>query len=242
MMKKVSVEAIRTDVLRAADDLHHFLKKHLAGKVDDGCVVAITSKIVSIAEGRVVPKSQHEKRDLVLREADVYLGEGGYGIELTVKHGLLIPSAGIDESNSEGENFILYPTDPYASAARIGKFLRSEFGLRNLGVILTDSHTMLLRRGVTGISLAHWGVKATRSLVGHPDVFGKELKFTSVDVVDSLAAMAVFVMGEANEQCPLAVVSGAKLEFTDSSSCEEIAIPLKDDLYFPILEPALGEG
>ncbi|RYG66695.1 cation:proton antiporter, partial [bacterium] len=82
-------------------------------------------------------------------------------------------------------------------SAAIGAFLRKEFSLKNLGVVLTDSHSSPLRLGVTGLSLAHWGIRGTQSLVGAPDIFGKELKFTSVNVVDSLATMAVFTMGEA---------------------------------------------
>ena len=170
------------------------------------------------------------------------MGVGGYDVELTIKHGLLIASAGIDESNSEHDKYILFPQDPYASAARIGTFLRKQFGIKNLGVILTDSHVMPLRRGVTGISLAHWGIKATQSLVGAPDIFGHALKFTSVDVVDALAATAVFLMGEADNRCPLAVINGAQLEFTDHSSKEEISIPLEDDLYYPVLEAALNRS
>jgi coenzyme F420-0:L-glutamate ligase/coenzyme F420-1:gamma-L-glutamate ligase len=76
-------------------------------------------------------------------------------------------------------------------------------------------------------------------LVGRPDVFGRTLKYTSVDVVDSLAAMAVFAMGEAEDCSPLAVISGAKLEFTNSTSKDEIAISLEEDLYYPLLKTAL---
>lgn len=234
-MASMTVESIHTEVFSRGQNLHAFLRTHLQGKVQDGDVIAITSKIVSIAEDRVVANEKLSKHDLVRREADHYLGEGGFGVELTIKHGLLIPSAGIDESNSEDGGFILYPEDPYRSAARIGECLRTEFKLARVAVILTDSHTMPLRRGVTGISLAHWGLKATQSLVGAPDIFGRELKFTSVDIVDSLAATAVFMMGEADDRCPLAIIRGAKIAFTVHGSPEDISIPLEQDLYYPIL-------
>ena len=242
MENSVTVRAVQTKIFREGKDLQEFLRHHLKGQLTEGCVVAVTSKIISLAENRLTPKQGITRRELVEREAEVYLGEGGYGIELTIKHGLLIPSAGIDESNSETDQYILYPEHPYESVAEIGRFLRSEFKIKRLGVILTDSHTMPLRRGVTGISLAHWGIKATQSLIGAPDIFGRPLKFTAVDVVDSLAAMAVFVMGEADNRCPLAIVTNAKVEFTDSSDPNEISIDLEDDLYYPLLKTKMRGG
>lgn len=196
----------------------------------------MTSKIVSIAEGRVVSRERLSKSAVVQSEADVYLGKGGHGIDMTIKHGLLIPSAGVDESNSESGGYILYPKDPYKSAASICQFLRKALRIKKLGVILTDSHSTPLRRGVTGIALAHWGIQAVQPLVGTPDIFGQPLKFTNVNVVDSLAAMAVFVMGEAGNRCPLAVISGTEVKFTKTSSRKEIAVAPKNDLYFPLLK------
>ena len=175
----------------------------------------------------------------VFLKADHYLCEGGFGAELTIKHGILIPSAGIDESNSESGDYILFPERPFESAQAIHQFLKKTFGVKNLGVILTDSHSMPLRRGVTGISLAHWGFKATTSLVGQADIFKKPLKFTHVDVADSLAVMAVFVMGEADDCTPLAVISDAKVEFSESSLESEIRIEPENDLYYPLLAPYL---
>lgn len=237
--RRVSVEALRTSIFRRDDDLNSFLRLHLKDRLREGVVIAITSKIVSIAEGQLIAMNSTEKNALVRKEADHYLGEGGYGIELTIKHGLLIPSSGIDESNSESEQYILFPKDPYRSAEKIGRFLRDTFGIRDLGIIITDSHTMPLRRGVTGIALSHWGLRGTRSLVGASDLFGRALKYTSVDVVDSLAAMAVFVMGEADDACPLAIIENANVEFQEDGSAAEIAIPLTEDLYYPLLRSRL---
>ena len=230
---------VKTDVFHAGDDLNAFLLKHLKGQSLDGKVLCITSKIVSLAENQLLSKEGISKCELVEREAEHYLCEGGYGSELTIKHGILIPSAGIDESNSESDKYILFPKDPFASAAKIGAFLRQQFSVKNFAVIITDSHTMPLRRGVTGISLAHWGLKGTRSLVGQPDIFKRPLKFTHVDVVDALAASAVFVMGEADDCNPLALVAEAQVEFTDSTNADEIRIEPDLDMYYPLLSPYL---
>jgi dihydrofolate synthase / folylpolyglutamate synthase len=236
MPKSLTVTPVECAVFHESEDLLAYLTSQLAGKVREGQVVAITSKIVSLAEGRVVPKGGRPKRELVEEEAGVYLGEGNHGVELTITHGLLIPSAGIDESNSESGGYILYPADPFASAAAIGGALRRHFGLTKLAVILTDSHSSPLRLGVTGLSLAHWGLRGTNSLVGAPDIFGKQLKFTSVNVVDSLAAMAVFVMGEAANRCPLALVENAEVEFTGRTDPAEIRVEPERDLYWPLLK------
>jgi len=234
--KSISVSAIKTGIFHVGDDLFRFLKENLQDQNIEGKVLAITSKIVSLAENRIVSKTEISKLDLVKKEADIYIGPGGFGTELTVKHGILIPSSGIDESNAEDNFYILYPENPYESAQKIWNFLKQEFKLKNCAVVLTDSHTTPLRRGVTGISLAHWGFKATRSLVGKADLFGRELKFTHVDLVDAVASMAVLIMGEADEGVPLALVSGVKLEYSEISSGEEVKMEPKNDLYHPLLK------
>jgi coenzyme F420-0:L-glutamate ligase len=239
--QRIEAAAIQTGIFPPNGDLLAFLLEHVKPVAREGAVLAITSKIVSLAEGRIVPAGSISKRELVKREADVYLGDAGYGVELTIKHGLISASAGIDESNSGTGDFILFPENPYASAARIGQALRQALGIQRFGVIITDSHTTPLRRGVTGVSLAHWGIRATRSLGGPPDIFARPLKFTHVNVVDALATMAVFVMGEADDRCPLALVSGARVEFTSEGRAEEIVIEPAQDIYYPLLTGLRGK-
>ena len=103
--------------------------------VHEGMLIAVTSKIVSLSEGRIVPKSSIDKGALVRREADVFLGEAGYGCMLTIKEGLFIPSAGIDESNSAGGDYILFPEKPFESARLLWEGLRARWGLSELGVM-----------------------------------------------------------------------------------------------------------
>ena len=202
-------------------------------------ILAITSKIVSLAEGRIENHDLLSKEALVRREADQFLGDIGYGCYLTIKEGLLIPSAGIDESNSANGDYILYPADPFASAARIWQKLREAWRVNDLGIILTDSHTMPLRRGVTGICLSHWGFHAVKYLIGTQDLFGRELRMTQMNLVDGLSAAAVMMMGEGQERQPLAILNHAKVEFCEVTDPAELQIPLEEDLYFPLLKPWL---
>jgi F420-0:gamma-glutamyl ligase len=243
MIKKAasfSTRAVRTDFFRIGQDLADFVIAQIgksSEKLENGDVLAITSKIVSLSENRLVSKNDIDKKTLVERESDHYLGEIGYGCHLTIKHGLLIPSAGIDESNSEGGAYILFPEDPFASLRILHEKLCSHLKLDQLGLIMTDSHTTPLRRGVTGIALAYWGIRGTRNFVGRPDLFGRTLQMTHVNIVDALASAAVFVMGEADERCPLAIIGGVDLEFLplgEAVNTAEVQIPPEEDLYAPL--------
>ena len=232
------VTALHTDLFSAGRDLVDFIVSSVPREwVAEKMILAITSKILSLAEGAVVPRSEIGKSALIHREADAVLGETLYGVVLTIKHGLLLPSAGIDESNSVNGDFILFPKDPYASAQRLHSALRKIWGIHELGILITDSHTQPLRKGVTGIGLAHWGFRATRDLVGETDLFGREIKMTHVNVLDALAAAAVYQMGEVAECRPLALLYGSGVEFTESSSAEEITIAREDDLYGHLFFP-----
>lgn len=228
---------LRTRVFSASENLAAFVAESVPrALVKEKMVVAVTSKIVSLAENRIVDRTKIEKLELVKRESERFYGEIGHGCFLTVKHGLLIASAGIDESNSATGDYILYPEDPYASARHLWAQLREIWGLSELGIVLTDSRTMPLRRGVTGIALSYWGFHALRNLIGRPDIFGRPMKMTQMNLADGIAGTAVMVMGEADERMPLALVSGMELEFTPVISPEEIGIPYEEDLYYPVLK------
>lgn len=233
---KISVEALRTRIFAKNEDLSHFIVESVPkDQVREGLVLAVTSKIVSLAENCLIPQNQMNKADLVRREADVFLGEIGYGCFLTIKDGLFIASAGIDESNSVDGEYILYPKDPFASAQKLWRDLRQSWGLKNLGVLLTDSHTSPLRQGVTGICLSCWGFQPVRNMIGRNDLFGRELKMTKMNLADGLSAMAVMTMGEGAEQSPLALIHGAQLEFCESLDRKDLCMPLEQDLYFPLI-------
>ena len=237
-MEPFSIFPVKTRIFNVNEHIAEFIVQSVPKKlVQEKMVLAITSKIVSLAEGRLVKAEDvPDKKALIRQEADHYLGELNYGSLLTIKHGLLVPSAGIDESNSENGDYILYPVDPYLSAEKIWKNLRNAWGVKELGVILTDSRTGPLRRGVTGVSLSYFGFRGVRNMVGQEDLFGRPLRMTQVNLADSLATSAVMMMGEGNEATPLAVIKGAPIEFSEISRPEELQMSLEDDMYRPLLE------
>ncbi|MBC7396530.1 MAG: coenzyme F420-0:L-glutamate ligase, partial [Bdellovibrionales bacterium] len=242
--RELRVIGVKTPLYSQNQNLIDFLVEHLPPPlIIEGVIIAITSKIVSLSEGCTVQRreaegseaARAEKRALIEMESDTFLSETLHQVCITVKHGILIPSAGIDESNARDQEYILFPANPYQSAERIGLALRSHFQLKNLGIILTDSHTTPLRNGVTGIGLAHFGFQAVRNLKGKPDLYGRKMKMTQVNVLDALAAAAVYEMGETDDSKPLAVIQANAIEFTDKSSGSEIHIPLEHDLYGHLL-------
>lgn len=212
-----------------------------------GSVLAITSKVVSICEGRLVKESDIDKAKLTEKESQYYLPpeHSSYGITLTITDGILIPTAGIDSSNGDG-HYILWPEDSQATANQIRSYLRKRFGVDKAGVIITDSKTTPLRRGTTGIALAHSGFAALNEYVGTPDLFGRDMQVTQANVMDGLASAAVAVMGEGSECTPLAIITEAEfVQFQENDptpdELDRLKIPLEEDLYTPLIKTAPWE-
>jgi putative folate metabolism gamma-glutamate ligase len=240
----MKIKALKTHPIQAGESILAILDQHLPA-LTDRVVVAITSKILSLCQGHVVPKdSVRSKYDLVKREADAYLSEdrSNHNAHLTIKNNILIPSAGIDESNGNGM-YILYPRDIQQYAQTIWRHLCNKYKIKNLGVIITDSHTTPLRKGVTGITLGWYGFEPLYSYVGKPDIFNQPLQVTQINLLDALAASAVFVMGEGAEQTPLVLIEDVpKIKFLAHPLTHEeeqrVHIPLDEDIYAPILQNA----
>lgn len=144
-----------------------------------------------------------------------------------------MPSAGIDESNARGK-CILLPKDSFQTARLLRKKLQQKYSVKNLGVLITDSHTMPLRSGVIGIAIGYAGFRGLKNYKGQKDIFGRKFKFSSVDVADSLATAAVLVMGEGREQQPMALITKAPVEFSKRVYRKELEVAIKDDIYIPL--------
>ena len=155
----MKITAIKTKkILPFRESILELLNQYLID-LPNCSILAISSKIVAICESRVVEKLKIDKIKLVKKEADYYVDEKNKDFLLTIKNNILIPNSGIDESNGGGY-YILWPKDPQRSADLIFEYLKKRFPGRKLGVIITDSKTTPLRRGTTGVSLAHSGFKA----------------------------------------------------------------------------------
>lgn len=240
----MQIDTYKTHPVTTQDSLLQLVDDYIPA-LKEKAILAITSKIVSLCEGSVVEKNLVDSKEkLIQQSADAYLNCEGYlnpySIQLTIKNNLLIPSAGIDESNGNGL-YILYPKDIQRSAFLVWKHLRQRDSIEELGVIITDSHTTPMRRGVIGIGLGWCGFKSLHNYIGTPDCFGVPLRCTMGNNLDALAVSAVFCMGEGNEQTPFALITDApKIEFQldppTEAEVQQLSIPMKEDLYAPLLK------
>ena len=187
----------------------------------DGDIVAITSKVVSKCEGRIVAApADAEQRDALRRsliesEAVRVLARKGRTLITANRHGLVQAAAGVDGSNVDTTELALLPEDPDASAAR----LRAELGQRagvEIGVVLTDTMGRAWRTGQTDAAIGSAGVPVLHSYAGASDGHGNELLVTEVAVADEIAAAADLVKGKLTA-VPVAVLRG--LTLPDDGSC-----------------------
>ena len=238
----MKVKAYKTKKIVAGDKLFGVLDKYLPKKINEKSVVAVSSKIVAICEGRIEKIiSDAQKDTLAKKEAEFYLPReyNQYGFMITINKGIMVASAGVDASNGNGF-FVLWPKNPQKSANLLRNYLMKKYGLKHIGVIITDSKLTPLRWGVTGVAISYSGFSALKNYIGEPDIFGRIMQAEKSNIADSLASAAVIEMGEGNEQKPLAVIEDIK--FVDfqkrnptKKEIESLKISIGDDVFSSLL-------
>jgi coenzyme F420-0:L-glutamate ligase/coenzyme F420-1:gamma-L-glutamate ligase len=198
-----------------------------------GDVVVITQKVVSKAEGRIVPIDTDDpaaKTALVERESVRILRRRGDLIISETRHGFVCANAGIDLSNVDLGTAALLPVDSDRSARRVRARLRVLLGV-DVGVIISDTFGRTWRRGVTDVAIGCAGVAAVIDLRGTLDANGRELVATEVCVGDELASAAELVMGK-DSGIPAAIVRGVPDGWLRPASVRtEIVRPPEEDLF-----------
>lgn len=241
------VQAFKTPIVTAGQDLYPVLTKAIP-QIPERSVLVVASKLFSTSENRFVPKitgTPEEKHALVRKEAEFYTDphSSKYNLMLTIKRNWMFVNAGIDESNADGK-YLLWPEDPQRSVNALWKFIRSHYGVKEVGVTMSDSASIPLNWGVTGLAIAYCGFKPLYSYIGRPDLFGRAMKMEQVSVVQSLTTAAVFEMGEGDEATPLGLVTelGDKVVFEDhvpsDEELKELKIEIEDDVFAPVLTKA----
>lgn len=232
----MQVIPIKTRVLTPPkDSLEAVLKEYLTN-LQEGDVIAISSKVVAIDEGRCVPISGTNKEELVEQEADFIVPRPYWATPLSVSHHAFLGAAGIDESNGAGY-YVLLPEDPFASALRLRNFLCQEFGLVNLGVIITDSHSTPFRFGAVGVALGWSGFLPLEDHRGRPDLFGREIQYERSNLVDGLAAAATVVAGEVDECVPVVVLRDVpRIVYSEEVTKDSLFVPYEDDTFRVLYE------
>ena len=201
-------------------------------------IVAVTQKIISKAEGRVVDLSTVEtsphgiaiarrmKKDarlieVILSESRRIVRMRGDVLICETHHGFICANAGVDQSNVEGTDVVtLLPKDPDRSARAIARVL-------GCGVIVTDTFGRVWREGLVDSAIGIAGVPAFIDLRGTNDSYGHPLHATVLASVDGLAATAGLVMGKTS-RTPAALIRGFEWEETQNTAKMLLRTPEKD--------------
>lgn len=221
----MEVIPIKTKLFREGESLPDFVLAHIPN-LKNGSVLVVSSKIVSLAEGRTADVKDKER--LIKQESD--WAKKTKKVWLTEKDGILMANAGIDESNGNGK-IILLPKDSYRSAATLRTTVMKKCKVKKLGVIVADSVPIPRRKGVVGIALGYAGFKGVRDYKGKKDLFGRTFKFASSNSADSLATAAAFMMGEGAERSPLVLIKDAGVSFTENVSKKEVKMSRNIDMF-----------
>jgi coenzyme F420-0:L-glutamate ligase / coenzyme F420-1:gamma-L-glutamate ligase len=258
--KSLMVIPIQAPVQKQAFDLHTTIINAISASgetLQAGDVVAVSSKYTAISEGRVITLAdiqvsaeaaeiaeQYQMNpvmaQLVIQEADHVFG-GIPGFLLTQKDGILSPNAGIDRSNIPSGYAVLFPQDPYRSAADIRAALRQRLNV-DVGVILTDSWLMPGRLGTSGVALATAGFHPVQDERGKEDLFGNPMQVTQRGIADSICQCAQMVMGERDESTPIAIVRNTGVQLTDEPiTVDEVMIDWRMCIYVQSLTAGLLE-
>jgi len=191
----------------------------------DGDVLAVASKIVSKAEGRLVPLAEvtvapqaaalapYIDKDprlltLILAESAAVLRTRPGLIIVEHRLGFVCANAGIDQSNVRGEDVaLLLPEDPDASARRLRDALRAATGAE-VAVVINDSHGRAWRLGTVGVAIGVAGLRPLTDRRGDADLFGREMRVTVLGTADEIAAAASLLQGGVDEALPMVHMRG----------------------------------
>lgn len=226
--------------VQPGDDVAGLIEQALQANgltLQDGDLIAIAQKIISKAEYQyryldevsasekaqeLAPLCDKDPRlvQLILDEAVEVLRVRKGVIVVEHRNGYVHANAGIDKSNlptSERERVLLLPQNPDQSCEQIRQALQTKYGVK-LAVLINDSAGRAWRNGTMGFAIGTAGFEPLLNLIGHADRAGRKLEVTEVAVADELAAAASFLMGQADESCPVILIRGAKLHLGEFSS------------------------
>jgi coenzyme F420-0:L-glutamate ligase/coenzyme F420-1:gamma-L-glutamate ligase len=187
--------------VRPGDDLVELLVPLV--ELHDGDVVAVTSKVVSKAEGRL---RRGSRDDALPGETARVVARRGPTTIVRNRLGLTMAAAGIDASNVPEGTVVLLPEDPDDSARSIRVGLLHRTG-RNVAVVVTDTAGRAWREGQTDIAIGAAGLVVAEQYAGRTDPHGNELAVTLPAVADEIAGLAELAQGKLGGR-PFAVVRG----------------------------------
>lgn len=228
-------------MVRAGDDLAAQIAGAAAAQgtpIMAGDIVVVTQRIVSKAEGRVVPldtftpspfalayATRWEKDprvvEAVLRESKRVIRQVGPVLITETHHGFKCANSGVDASNVGGEGLVcLLPVDPDASCRRIRDAVRARTGI-DVAVVMSDTFGRPWRLGQTNIAIGVAGMLPMRDYVGKTDLDGHVLRVTMICDADEITGAAEMVMGKL-DAVPAAIVRGFPYQPGEGSAQEVV--------------------
>jgi len=216
---------------------------------EDKDVLVVTSKIVSKAEGRLVPLASVKPStkaleiahvsgkdarivELMTQEARILNAEPGV-VETLHRLGFICTSGGVDRANtarSEEEKVSLLPLNPDESAQKISDTI-ARVTEKRVGVVINDSLGIKYRAGSVGLAI---GVAAMPALLkgaaNEVDLYGKK-RNVNISFADEIAAAGSLLMGQSNAGLPVVLVRGLQYPNEEGKLADLITSDqLKNDL------------
>jgi coenzyme F420-0:L-glutamate ligase / coenzyme F420-1:gamma-L-glutamate ligase len=217
--------------VRPGDDLAALIASALdqAGlRPADGDVLAVTQKVVSKAEGRVVPEGPGGRPAWVAAETRRVVARRGDLVVAETRHGFVCANAGVDASNVAEGFLTLLPEDPDGSAEGLRSALVERFGAR-IGVVVTDTFGRPWRQGLVNVAIGSAGFPSLVDLRGTPDGVGQVLEVTVEALADQVAAASGLVMGKA-DGVPAALLRGLSTQGPPAPA-SALVRPPEEDLF-----------
>ena len=189
-------------------------------------ILAVTQKVVSKAEGRIVDLRTIEPSALSVSVArqtrkdprliEVILAESRRIVRIRneviiteTHHGFICANAGVDQSNVKGHELVtLLPKDPDRSARELAQRL-------NCGIIITDTFGRVWREGLIDVAIGIARIPPFVDFRGENDSYGRPLQATLLAAAEALAAAAGLVMGKTGK-VPAALIRG--FQWTEANS------------------------
>jgi coenzyme F420-0:L-glutamate ligase/coenzyme F420-1:gamma-L-glutamate ligase len=216
--------------VRAGDDLAELLVAALVAdgaSLLDGDVVVVTSKVVSKAEGRVLPM---DREDAISAESVRVVATRGRTRVVETRHGLVLAAAGVDASGVAPGTVALLPVDPDASAARLRVRLGELAGV-DVAVVVSDTAGRPWRIGLVDQAIGVAGLAPLVDHRGHDDGYGNVLDQTVTAVADEVAAAGDLLKGKLARR-PFAVVRGlGPLLASDGPGARSLVRPAAEDMF-----------
>jgi coenzyme F420-0:L-glutamate ligase/coenzyme F420-1:gamma-L-glutamate ligase len=227
--------------IRPGMNLAQCLRTALAAsglELEKGDILAVTQKVISKAEGRLVKLDEVEPSaagigiarqtgkdarfvEVVLRETRRIVRVRGEVLICQTHHGFICANAGVDRSNIEGDDIVaLLPRDPDRSARGLAEVL-------GCGIIVTDTFGRPWREGLLDTAIGLARVPPFIDFRGSNDSYGHLLRATVLAAADALAAAAGLVMGKTG-RTPAALIRGFLWEDVRSDAASMLRAAEKD--------------